>query len=206
MPGTGPGTTPRSAVGTGARLGAQPMRAPRRFWGAVALPEPRERSRWLVLQVRGGRELHSRAARFPSLGLSLRAGSSEAGLCSAEPPPVCADRPCVISTNHQVPASTQAHSRAFVRAVSHEVSPCHRSVAVNTAQAPNNAHVTLVRRCLNIRLRYPGQCRSRRGTRRDSVDRHGALALLRGTAVQPTDVTHLPPGGPSGRCGLPCVT
>lgn len=133
------------------------------FGARSPCPSPRERSRWLVLQVRSGRELHSRAARFPSPGLSLPAGSSEAGLCSAEPPPVGADRPCVISTNHQVPASTQAHSRAFVRAVGHEVSPCHRSVAVNTAQAPNNAHVTLVRRCLNIRLRYPGQCRSRRG-------------------------------------------
>lgn len=65
------------------------------------------------------------------------------------------DRPCVISANHHVPATTHPSSSPFPTALGQVECSAQRPMAVSTPQLTSRTHVTLTRRCLNMSARLP---------------------------------------------------
>lgn len=65
------------------------------------------------------------------------------------------DRPCVISANHHVPATTHPSSSPFNMALGQVACSAQRCMAVSAPQLTSRTHATLTRRCLNMSTRLP---------------------------------------------------
>ncbi len=119
----------------------------------------------LWLEDRRGPE--GRCRYVPASEFSADARGDRAGTAGSIGSPLGADlpasravsvrgnRPCVISANHQVPATTHDSNNPFIAAFGQGDCSAHRSTAASVTQLIRSTHTTRTRRCLNMRARLP---------------------------------------------------